>query len=127
MCLIILRSKFEAIPDDLSPTQILKKVQSAAKEAAKKLEKKNIGCMGFLRQKKDNTTSLNIIVPNDGVVPGTNERPVLLGSLIGKLQHGTGQLQGFKEDRRNFVKAGKYIFLVGFLFLIIEIVSKTYS
>lgn len=90
----------------MSPTQVLKQVQGAAKEAAKKLAKKKTGCMGFLRQKKDNTTTLNIIIPNDGIIAGTNERPVLLGSLIGKLQHGTGQLQGFKEDRRNFVKAG---------------------
>lgn len=100
------RTKFEAIGDDLSAAQVLKQVQGAAKEAAKKLVRKNMANMGFLRQKKDGTTSLNIIVPNDGVDLSTNERPVLLGALIGKLQHGTGQLQGFKEDRRNFVKAG---------------------
>lgn len=112
LCLFIIfffRSKFEAIPDDMSPQQILKQAQGAAKEAARKLERKNLANMGFLRQKKDGTTTLNIIVPNDGCTPGTKERPVLLGSLIGKLQHGTGQLQGFKEDRRNFVKAGKVL------------------
>ncbi|KAK6624509.1 hypothetical protein RUM44_011368 [Polyplax serrata] len=108
------KTKFEAIPDDMSPTQILKQVQGAAKEASKKLAKKKTGCMGFLRQKKDNTTTLNILIPSDGVIPGTNERPVLLGSLIGKLQHGTGQIQGFKEDRRNYVKAVKPLYYGAF-------------
>ncbi|KAL0279326.1 UNVERIFIED_CONTAM: hypothetical protein PYX00_000917 [Menopon gallinae] len=109
------KSKFEAIPDDLSPGQILKQVQGAAKDVARKLAlRPATGNMGFLRQKKDGTTSLNIIVPNDGVIPGTNERPVLLGTLIGKLQHGTGQLQGFKEDRRNFVKAVKPLYYGAF-------------
>lgn len=44
--------------------------------------------MGFLRQKKDGTTSLNILVGGTGVIPGTNERPVSLGVLTGKLTEG---------------------------------------
>ena len=48
--------------------------------------------MGFLRQKKDGTTSLAILVGGDGIIPGTNQRPVLLGSLVGKLTEGTSQL-----------------------------------
>lgn len=63
--------------------------------------------MGFLRQKKDGSTTLAIIVPNDGIDQKTRERPILLGSLIGRLNHGTGSLQGFREDKRNFVKTGK--------------------
>lgn len=114
----------------MTPSQIAKQVQNAAKEAARKLAKGKSGCMGFLRQKKDNTTTLNIIVPNDGVIPGTNERPVLLGSLIGKLQHGTGQLQGFKEDRRNLVKAGKekimIIIIIKVIILKVFLHSKIY-
>lgn len=62
--------------------------------------------MGFLRQSKDGTTSLAIIVPNDGIDPETNERPISLGALVGKLNHGTGSLQGFREDRRNLTKPG---------------------
>lgn len=35
------RSKFEAIPDDLTPDEILKQVQNAAKVASEKLATKN--------------------------------------------------------------------------------------
>lgn len=62
--------------------------------------------LGFLRQRKDGSTSLSILVPGDGVTPGTNEQPISLGMLTGKLTHGTGQLQGFREDRRNLAKTG---------------------
>ena len=64
--------------------------------------------MGFLRQRKDGTTSLNILVPGEGVIPGTTERPVSLGTITGKLTHGTGTIQGFREDRRNLAKPGKF-------------------
>ena len=59
-----------------------------------------------MRQRKDGSTSLSILVPGDGVTPGTNEQPISLGMLTGKLTHGTGQLQGFREDRRNLAKTG---------------------
>ena len=37
--------------------------------------------MGFLRQRKDGTTSLAILTPCDsGTVPGTTEVPVTLGT-----------------------------------------------
>ncbi len=64
--------------------------------------------MGFLRQKEDGSTTLAIIVPTDGIDKKTRERPVLLGSFIGKLNHGSGNVQGFREDKRNFVKTGKF-------------------
>lgn len=75
--------------------------------------------MGFLRQKKDGTTTLAIIVPNDGIDEKTRERPVLLGSLIGRLNHGSGSLQGFREDKRNFVKTGTILVMFAFLLLAI--------
>lgn len=107
--------KFEAIPDDLTPDEILKQAQSAAKQAAEKLSFKRINSkMGFLRQKKDGTTSLQILVPGDGVIPGTNQRPVSLGQLIGKLNHGTGSLAGFREDRRNMSKPAKPLYYGAF-------------
>lgn len=71
--------------------------------------------MGFLRQKKDGTTTLNILVGGDGVVPGTiNERPVSLGVLTGKISEGSGSLQGFREDRRNVVKPVKPLYYGAF-------------
>jgi bromodomain-containing protein 7/9 len=107
--------KFEAIPDDLTPDEILKQARSAAKSAAEKLSLKRVSSkMGFLRQKKDGTTSLQIIVPGDGVIPGTNQRPVSLGQLIGKLSHGTGALAGFREDRRNMSKPVKPLYYGAF-------------
>lgn len=87
-------TKFEAIPDDLSPDQILARAQAAARHAKAQLSLKRGGTnLGFLRQRKDGTTYLNILVGGDGVIPGTKKRPVLLGSLTGKLTDGTSQLQ----------------------------------
>ncbi|KAF7397329.1 hypothetical protein HZH68_008551 [Vespula germanica] len=107
--------KFEAIPDDLTPEEILKQARGAAKSASEKLSLKRLNSkMGFLRQKKDGTTSLQIIVPGDGVIPGTNQRPVSLGQLIGKLNHGTGALAGFREDRRNMSKPVKPLYYGAF-------------
>lgn len=68
--------------------------------------------MGFLKQQNNGSTSLSILVPNDGINTETGERPVLLGSLIGKLNHGVGSIPGFREDRRNMVKTGMYILLI---------------
>lgn len=62
--------------------------------------------MGFLRQTDDGYTSLSILVPNEGINKETRERPVLLGSLIGKSGHGISSWQPFKEDKRNTVKPG---------------------
>ncbi|XP_063994080.1 bromodomain-containing protein 7 isoform X2 [Diachasmimorpha longicaudata] len=107
--------KFEAIPDDLTPDDILKQARSAAKNVADKLSVKRYNSkMGFLRQKKDGTTSLQIIVHGDGIIPGTNQRPVSLGQLIGKLSHGTGSLAGFREDRRNMSKPVKPLYYGAF-------------
>jgi len=107
--------KFEAIPDDMMPEEIAKQAKSAAKAASEKLSLKRVNSkMGFLRQKKDGTTSLQIIVPGDGIIPGTNQRPVSLGQLIGKLNHGTGALAGFREDRRNMSKPVKPLYYGAF-------------
>lgn len=70
--------------------------------------------MGFLRQQKDGSTYLNILVPNDGTIPGTRKRPVLLETLTGKLTEGTGQLAGFREDRRNVAKPVKPLYYGAF-------------
>lgn len=108
-------SKFEAIQDDLTPEEILAKSQIAARTARAKLMVKRGGpSVGFLKQKKDGTTHLNILVGGDGVIPGTKKRPVLLGQLCGKLNEGSSQLQGFREDRRNVVKPVKPLYYGAF-------------
>ncbi|KAJ8917342.1 hypothetical protein NQ315_002364 [Exocentrus adspersus] len=108
-------SKFEAIPDELTPEEILSKSQIAARHARAKLMMKRGGPgMGFLRQKKDGSTHLNILVGGNGVIPGTKKRPVLLGQLCGKLSEGSSQLQGFREDRRNVAKPVKPLYYGAF-------------
>lgn len=99
--------RFEAIPDDLTSREILEQARQAAKGAAEKLQLyRPHSQMGFLRQKSDGSTSLSFLTGSAGVVPGTEkDRPVSLGSLIGKVKQGSGAIQGFREDRRNVVKA----------------------
>ena len=62
----------------------------SAKGAANRLKiYKSKSKMGFLRQKPDGSTSLKFLTGNSGIVPGTeNERPVTLGTLIGKVKQG---------------------------------------
>ena len=79
--------RFDAIPDDLSSGEIIEQARKAAEGAAQKLKlHKPKSQMGFLRQKSDGTTSLSFLTGGDGVLPGTErDRPVTLGSLIGKV------------------------------------------
>lgn len=108
-------NKFEAIPDDLSPEEILEQAQRARQAAAAKLAaRKPKTTMGFLRQRKDGTTSLNILVPGDGINIEKKEKAVLLGAVTGKLTNGTGQLQGFREDKRNLAKTVKPLYYGAF-------------
>ena len=82
--------RFEAIPDDLTANEILEQARMAAKGAANRLKiYKSKSKMGFLRQKPDGSTSLKFLTGNSGITPGTeNERPVELGTLIGKVKQG---------------------------------------
>ncbi|XP_018321619.1 bromodomain-containing protein 7 isoform X2 [Agrilus planipennis] len=107
-------TKFEAIPDCMSPEAILQQVQTAAQNAKAKLASKNGRCLGFLSMKKDGTTHLNILCGGDGVIPGTKKRPVLLGQLTGKVTDGTSHIQGYREDRRNVAKPVKPLYYGAF-------------
>lgn len=62
--------------------------------------------MGFLRQRTDGSTSLAILTPCSGVMPGTQEQPVTLNVLSGKLTQGTTQLQGYKDEKKNIQRTG---------------------
>lgn len=107
--------KFEALPDNMSPEDILAQVKGAARSAAEKLLRRKVGGqMGYLKQKPDGGTSLAIItpVPSSGASspgsstrPWSTEKPVSLEQLVGKVKNGTNSLTGFKEDRRNTAKA----------------------
>jgi bromodomain-containing protein 7 len=98
-------TKFEAFVDDLTPDEILQQVQGAAKAAKSKLaNRKAAQRMGFLRQRKDGTTAMKIMVENENDGP---EKVISLGAFTGKLKQGTGQLHCFREDRRNAAKVVK--------------------
>lgn len=112
-------SKFEAIPDNMTPEEILAAAREAAKDAADELtmrKPKSKGIngwqpekIGFLRRRPDGTTTLNILNPdNDGIV-SEKERIVDLGTLTGKLTSGTGNISGFKEDKRNKANPVNYL------------------
>ncbi|XP_031629666.1 bromodomain-containing protein 7 [Contarinia nasturtii] len=99
------QSRFEPFLDDLTSEEILAQVQDAAAKAKKKIsERKRANKMGFLRHKKDGTTSMQILVDIENSCP---ERIVSIGAFTGKLQSGTGQIQSFREDRRNNAKIVK--------------------
>lgn len=100
------KSRFEPFIDSLTPEEILAQVQSAADKVKKQTmsSRKRAAKMGFLRQRSDGTTSMEILVDADNSCP---ERVVSLGDFIGKLKQGTGRLQGFRKDRRNNVKVVK--------------------
>lgn len=155
------KNQTDGLPDDMTPDEILEQVcchiltfpvaflvlkylkrlspryqvQEAAQMAASKLEYQHPNAkMGFIRQRKDGTTSLAILTPCDpGKLPGATEVPITLGvskskkiivssllfskrvfagALTGKVQPGpgTGQLIGFREDRRNLAKTVKPLY-----------------
>lgn len=76
----------------------MQQVQNAAKLAQQKIKRKKPSKMGFLRYNKDGTTSMQILVDTEN---SCAERVISIGAFTGKLQQGTGQIQGFREDRRN--------------------------
>uniref|UniRef100_A0A6B2EES2 Putative irf-2-binding protein celtix-1 n=1 Tax=Phlebotomus kandelakii TaxID=1109342 RepID=A0A6B2EES2_9DIPT len=101
------KSRFEPFMDDLSPDEVLAQVQKAARSAKSRVfTRQRAHKMGFLRQHKDGTTSLKVILDSDGKCSG-QERLISLGAFTGRLKQGTGQIQGIREDRRNLAKAVK--------------------
>ena len=68
----------------------------------------------FKRKREDGSTSLAILTPGEGVIPGTEkDRPISLGNYLGKVRFGAASIQGFKEDRRNQAKPMYPIFYPG--------------
>ena len=77
------KNAMEGLPDDLTSDEILEQVQEAAQIAANKIRYQHPNAkMGFMRQRKDGTTSLAILVPSDASVqPGSKEVPITLGKF----------------------------------------------
>lgn len=99
------KTHFEAFVDDMSAEEILEQVQNSARNAKNRISnKRNHNKMGFIRQNKEGTTTMKILLDSENDTP---ERVISLGAFTGKLQQGTGQLQAFREDRRNIAKIVK--------------------
>lgn len=94
----------------MTAEEVLAQVQSAAKQARDRVQTKYASKMGFLRQNKDGTTSMKILVATDNDLP---ERVISLGSFTGKLQQGTGQLQVIFTFTFAFIAADQYVVCVG--------------
>ncbi|KAH8260108.1 hypothetical protein KR026_003107 [Drosophila bipectinata] len=99
------KTHFEPYVDDMTSEEILAQVQSAAQQAKQRLNsKKNAHKMGFIRQTKDGSTTLNLLIKEENEGP---ERVVTIGDLVGKLQTGSTQLQVRQVDKRNALKTVK--------------------
>ncbi|KAH8237565.1 hypothetical protein KR038_009651 [Drosophila bunnanda] len=99
------KTHFEPYVDDLTGEEILAQVQNAAQQAKHRVNaKKNAHKMGFLRQGKDGSTTLNLLTKEENEGP---ERVVTIGDLVGKLQTGSTQLQVRQVDKRNAMKTVK--------------------
>jgi len=103
------------IQKKISKEKKKKRKQSKNKENRQSKSKRREEEKVFDRQKEDGSTSLAILTPGEGIVPGTdNEKPVSLGSLVGRVRYGTASLAGFREDRRNIAKPMYPIYYGGY-------------
>jgi len=92
-----------------------KRKQSKNKENRQSKSKRHDVEKVFDRQREDGSTSLAILTPGEGIVPGTDkDKPVSLGSLVGRVRYGTANLAGFREDRRNTAKPMYPIYYGGY-------------
>jgi len=74
------------------------------KRRASKKENENENPV-FRRQTKDGTTSLAILPPGEDATIDAETRMTTLGNVLGRVRVGTSYLYGFREDKRNIVKA----------------------
>lgn len=99
------KTHFEPYVDDMTSEEILAQVQGAAQQAKQRISaKQRAHKMGFLRQHKDGTTTLNFLNRDENEGP---EKVVTIGDLVGKLSTGSGQVLGMHTDQRNNVKPVK--------------------
>jgi bromodomain-containing protein 7/9 len=90
-----------------------KNKENRAKSEEEPVENKE--ATSFQRKRDDGSTSLAILTPGEGVVPGTErDRPVTLGMLLGRVRAGTASLATFREDRRNVAKPMYPIYYSGY-------------
>jgi len=102
------------VPEPLPPVKEKKRKRSHKKPDKENQTSDSIETNVFERKREDGSTSLAILTPGEGIIPGTEkDRPVTLGTFLGKIRNGTASLQGFKEDRRNLAKPMNPIFYPG--------------
>ncbi|KAH8412958.1 hypothetical protein KR009_007133 [Drosophila setifemur] len=99
------KTHFEPYVDDMTGEEILAQVQNAAQQAKQRVHaKKTAHKMGFLRQTKDGSTTLNFLMKGENEGP---EKVVTIGDMVGKLKTGSTQLQVRQVDKRNLMKPVK--------------------
>jgi len=92
------------VPEPLPPVKEKKRKRSQNKPDKENQTTEPEETM-FERKRDDGSTSLAILTPGEGIIPGTDkDRPITLGNFLGKIRNGSASLQGFKEDRRNTAK-----------------------
>lgn len=96
-------------PERSEEEEILLQVKRASEKLARErqMRRKRFAKIGFLRQNKDGTTSMQILVDVDGVCG--SEKLISLGDFTGKLKSGTGSLNSAREDARNVARLVKPI------------------
>ncbi|ESN92554.1 hypothetical protein HELRODRAFT_189500 [Helobdella robusta] len=102
--------KFEAIPDELTASEILEQVQTAARLAAENLQTHAPNSkIGYLKKEADGTTVLNILNPDNRGFISEKERVVDLGGVVGRLVAGQSHVNLPKDDIRNKINPVTYL------------------
>jgi len=102
------------IPEPPPPVKEKKRKRSQINKPDKENQTTDTTENVFERKREDGSTSLAILTPGEGIIPGTErDRPITLGNYMGKVRNGSASLHGFKEDRRNAAKPMYPIFYPG--------------
>jgi len=112
-------SKKDLVKETPGPTKEKKRKKKHKKNKENRSKSEEAAVEGaaktgpFVRKRDDGSTSLAIITPGDGVVPGS-DKPVTLGAILGRVRAGTASLATFREDRRNVAKPMLPIYYGGY-------------
>ncbi|CAL8404275.1 unnamed protein product [Boreogadus saida] len=104
------RQDKESKEEVLKAEKELEEIRKAVEESAGKLTNRSLQCqLEFWRRKSDGSTTLAFLNPADPSAGEAGFCPVKLGMMNNRLQSGVNCLQGFREDKRNWVTPVSYI------------------
>uniref|UniRef100_A0A8C4Z3Y4 Bromodomain containing 7 n=1 Tax=Gadus morhua TaxID=8049 RepID=A0A8C4Z3Y4_GADMO len=100
----------ESKEEVLKAEKELEEIRKAVEESAGKLTNRSLQCqLEFWRRKSNGSTTLAFLNPADPSAGEAGFCPVKLGMMNNRLQSGVNCLQGFREDKRNWVTPVSYI------------------